>query len=147
MAIALALMAGIVSGCGLVSTTPPAATPTDFGGLKQLLDTADVTVDHVVAGDAGCADPVLVPTAIGFDAHGLDQPTPVRIHLYVFRNHDAWERHRDDIPGCAASFVTDPQTFESLEQSPFIVAGQGPWGTRFEGALRDALTAAAGTGG
>ena len=78
---------------------------------------------------------------------GSTRRRTVRIHLYVFRNKAAWERHRDAIPGCAASFVTDPQTFEQVEQSPYIVASQGPWGADFEAALRRALEQGAGTGG
>jgi hypothetical protein len=137
----------VLAGCGLVSTSPPAATPTDFGGLASLLDPEGIVVTDVVSGDAGCTDPDLVPTAIAFDARGLDQTTPVRIHLYVFRNKAAWERHRDAIPGCAASFVTDAETFEQVEQSPYIVAGQGPWAADFEAALRKALEQGAGAGG
>jgi hypothetical protein len=146
-ALAGVVLGVVLSGCGLVSTSPPAATPTDFGGLASLLDPQGIVVTDVVSGDAGCTDPDLVPTAIAFDARGLDQATPVRIHLYVFRNKAAWERHRDAIPGCAASFVTDPQTFEQVEQSPYIVASQGPWGADFEAALRRALEQGAGTGG
>jgi hypothetical protein len=47
---------------------------------------------------------------------------------------------------CARSFVTDAQTYETAEQSPFVVAGQGPWAPGFEKALRDGLQAAAGNG-
>ena len=42
--------------------------------------------------------------------------------------------------------MTDPQTFESVEQSPFVLAGQGPWAPQFEAAIREALLVAAGTG-
>jgi hypothetical protein len=141
------VLGGMLAGCGVVSMSPPAATPTDFGGLASLLAPQGIVVNRVISGEAGCSDPDLIPTAIAFDAQGLDQATPVRIHLYVFRNKAAWERHRDSIPGCAASFVTDPQTFEQVEQSPYIVAGQGPWAADFEAALRKALEQAAGTGG
>jgi len=141
------VLGGVGAGCGLVSMPPPAATPTDFGGLASLLAPQGIVVNRVISGEAGCSDPDLIPAAIAFDAQGLDQATPVRIHLYVFRNKAAWERHRDSIPGCAASFVTDPQTFEQVEQSPYIVAGQGPWAADFEAALRKALEQAAGTGG
>ena len=43
--------------------------------------------------------------------------------------------------------MTDPETYESLEQSPFVIVGQGPWGPKFEAALRSGLEVAAGTGG
>ena len=57
-----------------------------------------------------------------------------------------YERLRASVDVCAASFVTDPESFETVEQSPFVLAGQGPWGAEFEKALRDGLAAAAGTG-
>ncbi len=78
---------------------------------------------------------------------GLDQATPVKLYLYVFRDRAAFERHRQQVGPCAQSWVTDPQTYEELEQSPYMLAGQGPWGTKFEAALRTVLEQAAGTGG
>ena len=101
---------------------------------------------HVVSGDAGCADPVLIPTAIAFDAKGLDQATTVRAYVYIFNNRAAFERLRSTIDACARSFVIDPQTYQSIDESPFVLAGQGPWGTEFEKALRDGLAIAAGSG-
>lgn len=136
----------LLGGCGFVETTPPAATPADFQGITAELALRGVGVNHFVSGDAGCADPVLTPTAIAFDAKGLDQATFVRIYIYIFRNREAFERLRASVDSCAASFVTDPETFETVEQSPFVLAGQGPWGADFKKALRDGLAAAAGTG-
>jgi len=89
---------------------------------------------------------VLNPTAIGLDASGLDQADNVRLYLYIFRNRQVYERLRASVDECARSFVTDPETFESIESSPFVLAGQGPWAPEFKGALRDALTEASGTG-
>ena len=97
-------------------------------------------------GDAGCDDDVLNPTAIGLDASGKDQEAPVRLYLYIFRNREAYARLRSAIDGCARSFVTDPETFELIESSPFVLAGQGPWAPEFKATLREALTVASGTG-
>lgn len=144
LAAALALLLG---GCGVVSTTPPAPTPADFVGITAELAKRGIGVNRFVSGDAGCADPVLTPTAIAFDAKGLDQADNVRIYIYIFRNREVFERLRASVDGCAASFVTDPETFETVEESPFVLAGQGPWGAEFEAALRAGLAAAAGTGG
>jgi hypothetical protein len=91
-------------------------------------------------------DPVLIPTAIGLDATGLDQDQRVRIYLYVFRNRASFEKLRASVDTCARDFVTDPDTFETIEQSPYVVAGQGPWAPEFEAAVRDAVAIAAGTG-
>ena len=105
-----------------------------------------IKIEHLVSGDAGCNDDVLNPTAIGLDASGKDQEAPVRLYLYIFRNREAYDRLRSAIDGCAQSFVTDPETFESIESSPFVLAGQGPWAPEFKATLREALTVASGTG-
>ena len=82
-----------------------------------------------------------------FDAVGLDQATPVRLYVYIFRNRATYERLRSTVDGCARSFVTDPATFESVETSPYVVAGQGPWGSPVQGRTSaPPIDEAAGTG-
>jgi hypothetical protein len=143
----VALTVGLlVAGCGTISTTAPLPTPADFQGLASGIVRRGIAIDQLVSGDAGCPDAVLSPTAIAFDASGLDQDEPVRLYLYVFRNRATFERLRASIDGCARSYVTDPQTFESIESSPFVLAAQGPWAPEFERVLREALTEASGTG-
>lgn len=143
---AAVLVAVAVGGCGTISTSPPTPTPADFQGIAAELVKRAVTIGDIVSGEAGCDDPVLIPTAIAIDAGGLDQPEPVRIHLYIFRNRASFEKLRASIDACARSFVTDAQTYETVEQSPYVLAGQGPWSPRFEAAIREALEVAAGTG-
>jgi len=143
----LILMAALLAaGCGTISTTPPAPTPADFQGIATELTKRGIAIEELVSGDAGCADAILVPTAIGITAKGLDQSDPVRIHVYIFRNRGSFERLRATVDTCAREFVTDPQTFETVEQSPYVLAGQGPWAPGFEAAIRAALEVAAGTG-
>jgi hypothetical protein len=143
----LAVLAlAFVGACGTISTSAPAPTPADFQGIATELSKRGIVIDDLVSGDAGCQDPILIQTAIGLTASGLDQAEPVRIYLYIFRNRDAFDRLRASVDGCARSFVTDPETFETIEQSPFVVAAQGPWAPGFEGAIREALKVAAGTG-
>lgn len=146
VAVCLLSSALVAGACGRISTTPPAPTPADFQGVAAELTKAGVVLDRLVSGDAGCPDPALIPTAIGLDASGLDQAEPVRVHLFIFRNRASFDRLRATIDACARSFVTDPQTYETIEQSPFVVAGQGPWAPDFEAAMRSALEVAAGTG-
>ncbi len=143
----LSLLLVVLAGCGQLLGTQPPATPTDFPGLTGRLKVAGITLQDWVSGDAGCSDPDLVPASISATATGLDQATPVKLYLYVFRNRDAWERHRDAIGPCAQSWVTDPETYEELQESPYVLASQGPWAPGFEAALRTVLSAAAGTGG
>ena len=144
--LAIGLVALLVAACGVVSTSPPAPTPADFPGIAIELVKRGVVVEHPVSGDAGCSDRTLSPTAIGLDASGLDQAGVVRVYLYIFRNRAAFERLRASVDDCARNFITNPETYESIEDSPFVVAGQGPWGSRFKAALRDGLKVAAGTG-
>jgi hypothetical protein len=143
LALAVALLVG---ACGTISTALPAPTPADFDGIATEITKAHIAIDDLVSGDAGCTDPVLIPTAIGLTAKGLDQPTPVRLYVYIFRNRASYEKLRSTIDGCARDYVTDPDTFESIETSPFVLAGQGPWGPQFRAALRGAIEVAAGTG-
>jgi len=143
----LCFVALLVVGCSFVETTPPPPTPADFGDTVTRFVTRGIQIDHVVSGDAGCSDKVLAPTAIAFDASGLDQATPVRIYLYRFADRARFERLRATVDDCAKTYVTDPNTYQSIEQSPYVLSGQGPWGQAFEAALRAGLLEAAGTGG
>ena len=142
----LLLLVFVVAACGVLTTTPPAPTPADFQGIASEIVRRGIAIEHLVSGDAGCNDPVLNPTAIGLDASGLDQAEKVRLYLFIFRNRQAYERLRASVDECARSFVTDPDSFESIESSPFVLAGQGPWAPEFKAALRAALTEASGTG-
>ena len=119
-----------LAGCGALLETPPAPTPADFQGIAADLVKRGVTIDNIVSGDSGCDDLELSRTAIGFDADGLDQASPTRIYIYIFRNREAYERLRQTVDACARSYVVDPEAFESVEQSPFVVAGAGPWAPR-----------------
>ena len=135
-----------IAACGALTEPAPAPTPADFQGIASEIVKRGIAIDHLVSGDAGCNDKVLNPTAIGLDASGKDQDEAVRLYLYIFRNREAYERLRSAIDECARSFVTDPETFESIESSPFVLVGQGPWAPEFKATLREALTVASGTG-
>ena len=145
--LALLLLPLVLAACGTISNSPPPATPTNFPGITGRLAAAKISVSDYVSGDAGCSDPDLVPAAISFHAQGLDQAAPVKLYLYVFADRAAYDRHLEQVGACAQAWVTDPQTYEQIEQSPFVVAGQGPWGGQFEAALRAVMLQAAGTGG
>jgi hypothetical protein len=142
-----AVIALIAVGCSVVvDPTPASPTPADFGGIAAALVQGGIAVAHPVSGDAGCDDSVLRPTAISFEASGLDQATPVKIYSYLFADRATFERLRTTVDNCARSYVTDPDTYESAEQSPFVVAGQGPWGPQFKAKLRALLVVVAGSG-
>jgi hypothetical protein len=142
----VAATAVLVVGCGTISNTPPVPTAGPFPTIAGQLSQHGIQVTAIVSGDAGCPDANLAKTAIGFDAVGLDQATPVRVHVYIFKNRATYERVRSTVDQCAATFVTDPATYESVESSPYVVAGQGPWGAAFRDNIRAAITEAAGTG-
>jgi hypothetical protein len=145
--IATTVMPLALAACGSITISAPAQTPTDFAGLAGRLAVVKISVDNYVSGDAGCKDPDLVPSAVSFYAQGLDQPTPVKLYWYWFRNHDAFVRHSAQVGPCARAYVTDASTFREVDESPYVLAGQGPWAPAFEAALRRVLAVAAGTGG
>lgn len=141
------LLALSVGGCAGLLQSPPVPDPEPFPGIAGQLGRFGVDVASWTSGDAGCDDPTLSPTAIRFDASGLDQAVPVHLRIYIFRDREAWERRLADVDDCARAWADDPATFEIVQISPYVVAGQGQWAPRFEEALRKGLTEAAGTGG
>jgi hypothetical protein len=147
VAIATLLAATSLAGCGALTVSPPVPGPESFPELSSQLGRVGVVVESWTSGDDGCDDPTLSATAIRFEVTGVDQPAPVTLRIYIFRNRDAWERRQADVDTCVAAWADDPATFEIVSTSPYVLAGQGPWPPGFEAALRTALTAAAGTGG
>ena len=146
VAIAAIVAVLLLGACGSVAVTPPAPTPAVFTGIATELTQRGLVLDKLTSGDAGCDDQTLTQTAIGFDAKGLDQPDPVRLRIYIFRNRDSFDRLRSSVDTCARWYVTDPDTYEAIEQSPYVLTGVGPWPPQFKAALEQALEAAAGTG-
>jgi hypothetical protein len=144
VAVVVTLVVGLVAGCTGLAATPPPPTPADFAGIVAFLAAEGIGVQDVKTGDAGCDDRQLVGPAISLRASGLDQASPTTVHLYLFRNAAAYERQRSAVDVCAASFITDPATYEVVDASPFVAVGQGPWGASFREAVARALTKAAG---
>jgi hypothetical protein len=141
------VLALVLGGCAGILESPPVPGPEPFPGISAQLGRFGVNVVSWTSGDAGCDDPTLSPTAIRFEAEGLDQTTPVLLRIYIFRNREAWERRQADVDTCAAAWADDPATFELLQVSPYILAGQGPWPPEFDAAIRQGIGAAAGSGG
>lgn len=140
------LLTTVVAGCGSILQGSPAPTPMNFPAMSGEFTDRGIAIDHVISGDAGCPDPTLIPTAIGFDASGLGVSPPTRLRIYIFADGAAYDRRRADVQTCALAWAGDPATVEFIDARPFVIAGQGPWPGPFKDALRAALTAAAGTG-
>ncbi len=140
------LFALVVTACA-VETGPPEPTPASFDGIVLALRGRGIVVADVVSGDPGCTDSELVAVAVRFEAAGLDAPSPYRVYLYRFRDRTAFDRFRSRVDACARGYISDPDTFASVEAPPFVLVGQGPWPPRFAAALRAGLTEAAGNGG
>ncbi len=132
------------AGCKALADTPPPPTPADFAGIVSFLAAEGISVDQVRTGDAGCSDPKLVGPAISLRASGVDQATPVPVHLYIFANAASYEKLRSNVDACSAAYVTDRSAYEAVDSAPYVAAGQGPWGPGFVAALRTALGKAAG---
>lgn len=145
LVLALAL-AAVLAGCGGALGSAPVPNPEPFPGIAGQLGRVGVTVRDWRSGDPGCDDASLSPTSIRFEAEGLDQAAPVQLRIYIFRGREAWERRLADVDACAAAWAADPETFEIVQISPYVLAGQGPWPPGFDAAVRQALTEAAGDG-
>ena len=143
----LVALAFLVSACGNVLQSAPTPDPEAFPGIAGILGRYGVDVLNWTSGDPGCDDPTLSPTSIRFEAQGLDQATPVQMRIYIFRHREAWERRMPDVDACAQAWAEDPETFEILQVSPYVLTGQGPWPREFDGAVRKGLQEAAGNGG
>jgi hypothetical protein len=141
----LASLVAVLVACS-ASSSPPAPTPLDFGGLSHLLQQRGLTIVDVVSGDAGCSNTDLAKAAISFEASGLDQANPVKVYLYNFGSRDAFDRRSAEIGACAQAYVRDPAAYEWLGVSPYVVAGQGPWASHFRDQLRAGLVGGAGNG-
>ena len=139
------LVATVLAGCSGLVETVPSPTPQDFGGIVAALGAEGISISNPQSGDAGCSDPNLIPTAIGFTATGLGATTPLRLRIYIFGSADAFGRRQVDVDTCAQRWTTDPATFEIVDASPYVVAGQGPWPPEFRAAIMHALGVAAGT--
>ena len=142
-----ATLGATLAGCAGLLESPPVPDPVPFPEISSQLGRFGVDVTTWRSGDDGCSDPTLSPTAIRFEADGLDQPTPIPLRIYIFRDRDAWERRLADVDACAAAWADDPATFELVQVSPYVLAGQGPWPPDFDAAIRKGLTEAAGNGG
>ncbi len=126
---------------------PANPTPASLSTSLEVFGAEGLKLSNVVSGDSGCGPSDLSHTAVSFDAQGLDQTVPTRIYFYGFRNRATFERLAASVDACAKSYVTDPASYGSLQVSPFVLAGPGPWAPQFHDRLRQALTRAAGNGG
>ena len=142
-----ALFLGLaLTGCTALTVSPPPPAPEAFPGIAGRLGQVGIDVSSWTSGDSGCEDPTLNPTAIRFTADGLDQSTPLTLRIYIFADREAWDRRLADVDTCAGKWTTDPSTFQIVQTSPYVVAGQGPWPPQFAEALRKAIETSAGSG-
>jgi hypothetical protein len=143
VAATVATVALLVAACSAFTPQTPKPTATTFAGIVSELARVGVGVENVVAGDPGCDDERLARTAISFDASGVDQAEPTRVYLYAFKNTAAYDALRPAVDLCARSYVTDPEAYASVDATPYVMAGPGPWAPEFEDALGEALGRAA----
>jgi len=144
---AASLLGLSLAGCSALLVSPPPPEPEAFPGIVGRLGQLGIDVTSWTSGDSGCDDATLNPTAIRFTADGLDQSTPLTLRIYIFRDRAAWDRRLADVDTCAGKWSTDPLTFQIVQTSPYVLAGQGPWPPQFADALRMGIETSAGSGG
>jgi len=143
IAAALVAVALVAAACSAFTPRTPTPTATTFAGIVAELALVGVGVKNVVAGDPGCDDQRLARTAISFDASGVDQAQLTRVHLYAFKDATAYDELRPVVDLCARSYVVDPAAYGTVNATPYVLAGPGPWAPDFRDALREALQRAA----
>ncbi|HYL40214.1 MAG TPA: hypothetical protein VET90_02800 [Candidatus Binatus sp.] len=141
-------MAGIVlalslGGCSALIGPTPGPSPLDFPGFADQLTLQGLTIQQPISGDAGCDDPTLVPTAIGFELSGLGVTKPIHARVYLFAGRAAYDRRRAQVDTCTAAWTTDPADVEFINAPPFVLVVQGPLPPAFKAALVRALTISA----
>jgi hypothetical protein len=144
--VAILIAAAVLAGCSSLVEGRPTPTPQDFGGIVSALGAEGISVANPVSGDAGCSDASLTGPSIAFGASGLGVPStaPLQLRVYIFGSADTFQRKRADVDRCIAAWATDPASFETVDASPYVIAGQGPWPTSFKAAVQAALRTAAG---
>jgi hypothetical protein len=145
--LAIAVLACLTVAACEGDNNPANPTPASLSTTLEVFGANGIVLSNVVSGDPGCPDKDLAQNAVSFDARGLDQTTPTRVYLYGFRNRTIYQRLVPTVDACAKSYVTDPAAYGSVQVSPFVLAGPGPWAPQFGDRLREALTKAAGNGG
>jgi hypothetical protein len=137
----------LVGGCSALRGSPPAPTPLDFPGIANQIVQQGLAIGDPIAGDAGCSDPSIIATAIGFDVSGAGVTSPVRARVYIFGSHAAYDRRRADVDTCVGAWASDPPNVEFIDASPYVLVVQGPVPGAFKAALTRALIVSAGNGG
>ena len=144
--VAIVVATLLLAGCGTISRTPPVPTPADFQGIAGDIVQRGINVTTSSRATPAARTRTSARRRSPSTSSGLDQPTPVQVYVYIFRDRATYERLRTAVDACARSYVTDPQTYESVETSPFVIAGQGPWGPRSRTTSGQPSCEAAGTG-
>jgi uncharacterized protein YceK len=142
-----ALLLLLVSGCGSVlddARGEPLATPTNFNGLVEHLAAREFAVAHVVSGDPGCSDQVLVPMAIAFELSGGGLEGAVQARVYRFKDDESYQKLRASVDSCAAAWISDPATLLMVDASPYVLVTDGVPAGAAADAIRAAVREAAG---
>src|SRR5437762_4170430 len=133
------MIACLTLGACEADNNPANPTPASIPNVLGVLVQRGIVVSNVVSGDPGCADSNLAHTAVSMSASGFDQATPTKLYLYAFRNRATFQQLAPTVDACARTYATDPAAYGSIQASPFVLAGPGPWSPDFTSRLRAAL--------
>ena len=136
---------------GACAGPPIPATPQPATGVFTELAILGGSTPNLVAGDPGCNQPDMIPSAIHAQVRVPATASQLTdVYLFTWADHDAWSRGAVAFDSCRAEYAASQSaaggTVDELDVSPYRAFGAG-WSSALKSALQQAMTKAAGNGG
>lgn len=141
--VAVALMALLVSGCGVF--TAPSPTAGEIGDVVAGLVRRGATITDQVSGDAGCPDPSLYGNAVRYDVRMGASDTPAPVYVLRWKSDATFTATQAEFDACVAAYkqAHPDQGVTVYDDAPWRAFGPG-WSNSLESAVEQAVHAAAG---
>ena len=138
----LALLFGLLSGCG--GAALPSPTARSVVNVLEGLALLGATIRQAVSGDAGCAVAPLYGNAVRLVLTLDGSAEPHEIHLFRWRRQAQYEAAAADFADCLDEYRASAEgEVEVLELAPWRAFGRG-WNDDLSIVLEEALRAAGG---
>ena len=143
--VAVALMAMLVTGCG-VFTAPAQPTSGDLTDIVSVLVRRNMTITNQVAGDPGCRDTAssLHSNAVRYDVRPFGDTNSYPVFVFGWKSQATFDADNAAFDACAQAYQqATAGTVTTVEHLPWRAFGPG-WPTGLSDAVDAALKAAGG---